>query len=297
MSFRNRIAAGVHLIREALRSPNYSPGVAGWTLERDGSAEFNDVVIRGDLESDNYDAGPPIVGWQLADTGSVRIGGDVKVQPRGSIPGIGNPVTTITLGDDGLGNLGMIVNTTDDFGWTETKIGAGTITLSDDTTTIAGILSIDGNNVELQTGGGTMKWPNDRVAARRTSNQSIPHNTATTVVFNTEDEDTAGIYNPATGVITFTAATAGLWTIDYGVRFAANGSGFRQAQIDYDGARGLDKDYPAGVVDPRFLSGSYTIRATDGATLRVLALQTSGGALNIETASNTTYLTATKVGV
>jgi len=48
MPFRNPIIGGRSiLIREAIKSPNYVPGVAGWTINRDGSAEFSNVTIRG----------------------------------------------------------------------------------------------------------------------------------------------------------------------------------------------------------------------------------------------------------
>lgn len=47
MPFSNPLAAGLQLIRQALRSPNYVAGVSGWTINRDGSAEFNNVTIRG----------------------------------------------------------------------------------------------------------------------------------------------------------------------------------------------------------------------------------------------------------
>lgn len=47
MGYNNPVAAGLKLIREALQSPNYQAGVAGWTINKDGSAEFNNVVIRG----------------------------------------------------------------------------------------------------------------------------------------------------------------------------------------------------------------------------------------------------------
>lgn len=46
MSFRNSILAGLTLIREAIRSQNYDPGVAGWSIEADGTAEFSDLTIR-----------------------------------------------------------------------------------------------------------------------------------------------------------------------------------------------------------------------------------------------------------
>ena len=47
--FRNPIVAGLNLIRSAIRSPNFLTGVSGWSINRDGSAEFNNATIRGDL--------------------------------------------------------------------------------------------------------------------------------------------------------------------------------------------------------------------------------------------------------
>lgn len=47
MAFRNEVTAGNTLIREAIQSQGYDPGTDGWIIRADGSAEFNDVVIRG----------------------------------------------------------------------------------------------------------------------------------------------------------------------------------------------------------------------------------------------------------
>lgn len=46
MTFQNSILAGVTLIREAIQSQNYDPGVAGWQVAADGTAEFSDLTIR-----------------------------------------------------------------------------------------------------------------------------------------------------------------------------------------------------------------------------------------------------------
>jgi hypothetical protein len=46
MGFRSSILAGTQLIREAIQSSNYLPGASGWTINRDGSAEFADLTIR-----------------------------------------------------------------------------------------------------------------------------------------------------------------------------------------------------------------------------------------------------------
>lgn len=37
-----------------LRSPNYSAGVSGWTINQDGSAEFNNLTIRGTFFGTNF---------------------------------------------------------------------------------------------------------------------------------------------------------------------------------------------------------------------------------------------------
>lgn len=75
MSFENPIVGGENgeLIRPSIQSPDYVPGVSGWTINRDGSAEFNNVVIRLDLE-----------------TGSITVGADdepqvvIRISPAGA---------------------------------------------------------------------------------------------------------------------------------------------------------------------------------------------------------------------
>lgn len=47
MPFENPIVGGTALRIPAIQSPGFDPGVAGWIIRIDGSAEFNDVVIRG----------------------------------------------------------------------------------------------------------------------------------------------------------------------------------------------------------------------------------------------------------
>lgn len=47
MPFSDPLVAGTILIREAIRSPNYAAGSAGWTINADGTAEFNNITARG----------------------------------------------------------------------------------------------------------------------------------------------------------------------------------------------------------------------------------------------------------
>lgn len=60
MGFRNAIAAGTKLVRDALESPNFIAGLQGWTIRKDGSSEFSDSVIRGTITSGDL-AGSHIV--------------------------------------------------------------------------------------------------------------------------------------------------------------------------------------------------------------------------------------------
>lgn len=46
MVFANSVVGGTTLVRPAIQSPNFVTGSTGWTIRADGSAEFNNVVIR-----------------------------------------------------------------------------------------------------------------------------------------------------------------------------------------------------------------------------------------------------------
>jgi hypothetical protein len=52
MPFGNPLAAGLQLIREDLQSDNFVTGVSGWSIFRNGNAEFNNVTIRGGVTED-----------------------------------------------------------------------------------------------------------------------------------------------------------------------------------------------------------------------------------------------------
>lgn len=50
--FNNDVVGGTTLVRPSIHSPNYVAGVSGWSINYDGSAEFNNVVVRGAFEVD-----------------------------------------------------------------------------------------------------------------------------------------------------------------------------------------------------------------------------------------------------
>jgi hypothetical protein len=94
MSFSNPVTGGQGaLIRPAIKSPNYLTGVSGWTINRDGSAEFNNGVFRGTV------------------TASTFLGTDFVINTFGaffysSAPAAGNLIASIAPGSgtDAFGN-------------------------------------------------------------------------------------------------------------------------------------------------------------------------------------------------
>jgi len=49
MGFRDPIVAGDTLVRQAIQSDNFVAGSAGWRIRRIGDAEFNDLIMRGEV--------------------------------------------------------------------------------------------------------------------------------------------------------------------------------------------------------------------------------------------------------
>lgn len=52
MGFRDQILAGSRLIREAMESVPFVSGSEGWRIARDGSAEFLNLIMRGEVRID-----------------------------------------------------------------------------------------------------------------------------------------------------------------------------------------------------------------------------------------------------
>lgn len=54
--FANSVVGGEsNLIRKAIKSPDYSPGAAGWTINKDGTAEFNNLTVRGSFFGNGWE--------------------------------------------------------------------------------------------------------------------------------------------------------------------------------------------------------------------------------------------------
>lgn len=112
MAFTNSILAGDVLVREGIRSPNYAEGVSGWEVSRDGSAEFNDIIFRGDLYAGDPDGERYIHVGPSNDTGDQEVhvqstGGTVRIasvagSPLIDINDIGHPLVRMGTNSDGF---------------------------------------------------------------------------------------------------------------------------------------------------------------------------------------------------
>jgi hypothetical protein len=85
-----------------IRSDDFVTGTSGWQIAGDGSAEFNDVLVRGDIESGNWDGTSPAnlatvdagatVGFYLDSSvgsaqfeGDIFLGGDLTLDGSGTV--------------------------------------------------------------------------------------------------------------------------------------------------------------------------------------------------------------------
>src|SRR5260370_8988036 len=89
----NNILAGTSLARAAIQSPDYVPGVSGWSIFQNGDVEFNSGTFRGTLAAATF------------------IGNDFIINTSGAFfysgaPAAGNLVASIAppAGTDPFGN-------------------------------------------------------------------------------------------------------------------------------------------------------------------------------------------------
>lgn len=127
------------------------------------------------------------------------------------------------------------------------------------------------------------------ISARVTHNvdQSIPNGTVTTLAFNTESFDTDAIHDTVTNNSRLTCKTAGVYAIFGGLRFASNATGRRFALILLNGITNIavySSNADAGGQHQMTISHMYKLAVNDYLELQVL--QTSGGALNVDTSSD-----------
>jgi len=133
-----------------------------------------------------------------------------------------------------------------------------------------------------------------RAAARVFHNaaQSITNNTATALAFNSErydqENNTAStIHDTVTNNSRLTCRTAGVYEIKGCIEFAGNSTGDRAISIRLNGTTVIGTDYravPASGVGRISVSSAYALAVND--YVELLAFQTSGGSLNVNSTGN-----------
>jgi len=90
--FSNAVVGGIgKLVRKWIQSPDYVPETSGWTVNQDGTVEFNDGVFRGTIEASNI----------------VLIGASGEILVYSGPPAAGNLILAVSgaAGTDSFGNV------------------------------------------------------------------------------------------------------------------------------------------------------------------------------------------------
>ena len=105
--FRNSImsAAGA-LVRAAIKSPNYVPASSGWTVNKDGSAEFNNLTFRGTFMGVNFVVNINGVFLYSPSEGAGNL--IVSVAPAAGVDEFGNNFGAgVNVGNQSAGHVGI----------------------------------------------------------------------------------------------------------------------------------------------------------------------------------------------
>lgn len=162
--------------------------------------------------------------------------------------------------------------------------------------TVAGAPSQDDVIIGQVQGGGSTLW--QKIArsifnecARVTHNAAQAATTAVALVlaFNTERFDTNAIHDTAVNNSRLTCKTAGLYLIVGNIEWAANATGYRRLDIRLNGATLIASEREGDVVVAaittiQHITTIYQLAVND--YVELLATQTSGGNLNVNSTAN-----------
>lgn len=88
--FANSILGGAaKLIRRAIQSPDYIHEVSGWTINKDGSAEFSDLEIRGTFKGNDFIVNPDGIFFYAGTAANGNL--LTSNAPNGGVDPFGNP--------------------------------------------------------------------------------------------------------------------------------------------------------------------------------------------------------------
>lgn len=149
-----------------------------------------------------------------------------------------------------------------------------------------------------------MGWKSEVVAASarwvRATAQAVANSAQTTLqgplgadldVDHSDDPD--GVFSISGGVVTVNEA--GVYAITAGVRFDANGTGYRQLRI-LKNSTVLASDFsPSSAVDIRLGVSTGPVECAGGDTFHAESFQNSGGSLNINVTEFEPYVSVVRI--
>lgn len=152
-------------------------------------------------------------------------------------------------------------------------------------------------SVPAGTGGGS-STSLEAARAYRGTTQSLSDNTETVLLFDTESYDTSTIHDNSSNTGRLTCITAGKYLIEGIAEFAANATGARQLRVRLNGTTVIAAENrtsaAAGTATKMGVHVVYDLAASD--YVELLALQNSGGSLNVNNGLGTTWFAMTLQG-
>lgn len=116
---------------------------------------------------------------------------------------------------------------------------------------------------------------------RAGSNQTIPNNATTDLVWDTALANSPGVWNPGAPSI-FTIKTAGLYQVIVSLEWAASAAGDRQVNLLKNGGAVAPDLFPTvGVTSFKSHFGVFVVALTVNDVLKVTVMQSSGGPLDV----------------
>jgi len=127
----------------------------------------------------------------------------------------------------------------------------------------------------------------NRCVAYHNTTQSIPDTTETSASLNSEDTDVGGLHSTVTNNSRITIGITGFYHLAARVFFAANASGARSMYLKKNGSTYPAQVSPGFAANNTFVLGevSADVELTAGDYIELRVLQSSGGALDIGSAS------------
>ena len=128
---------------------------------------------------------------------------------------------------------------------------------------------------------------------------SIQHNQWTNINWSGELWDNAGLHNPAVNPERITLSKAGFWDVKVHIAWEDNAVGYRGVTTIVNNCDRGGSSFSAGAnASPYgyFQELCFTLKADEGGWFRILVLQGSGGALNVQSSNLLTNIQVTYLG-